>query len=81
MYTAIDQLKDFQDKLVDLIQKVETKKVKNAFQEKLTTSCSPQQLLHSTREGRSSQAVDTEEQNYLTTPECTQVWEELYCFI
>ena len=32
---AIDQLKDFQDKLVDLIQKVETKKVKNNFQEKL----------------------------------------------
>ena len=28
-----------------------------------------------------SKAADTEEQNYLTTPECTQVWEELYCFI
>ena len=32
---GIDQMKEFQDKLVDLIQKVETKKVKNDFQEKL----------------------------------------------
>ena len=36
---AIDQLKDFQDKLVDLIQKVETKKVKKRFSGQAEKRC------------------------------------------